>query len=104
MRDLANRFFYLLSLLATIKLIVETAAATTQVRQPRRKANDEPFLKIERLKKNLLHQLEGRTEGLEYLYLVCVPVHARISILPPERFKLAFAGNCRLSARTRNRS
>ena len=79
MRDLADRFIYLLRLLAAIKLIVETAAATTQVRQPRRKANDEPFLKIERLKKNLLHQLKRLTKRFKDFDIRFRTVHGAYS-------------------------
>ena len=79
MRDLADCFIYLLRLLAAIKLIVETAAATTQVRQPRRKANDEPFFKIERLKKNLLHQLKRLTKRFKDFDIRFRTVHGAYS-------------------------
>ena len=79
MGNLADRLIYLLCLIAPIELIVETAAATTQVRQPCRKANDKPFLQIEWLKKNLLHQLECLSKGLEDFDIGFGPIHGRDS-------------------------
>ena len=78
MRDLADCFIYLLRLLAAIKLIVETAAATTQVRQPRRKANDEPFFKIERLKKNFFISSNASPNGLKISIFGSAPFMAHI--------------------------
>ena len=40
-------------------------AATTQVRQPRSKANHKPFFQIERLKQNFLHQFKRFPKRLE---------------------------------------
>jgi hypothetical protein len=45
---------------------VEVSATTgTEVREPGSKTDYQPFLQIERLKQNLLHQLECFAEWLE---------------------------------------
>src|SRR5262249_25738909 len=79
MRNLADRLIDLPHLIVAVELIIETAAATTQIRQPRSKANDKPFFQIEWLKKNLLHQLERFSKRLEDLDVRFGPVHAEDS-------------------------
>ena len=68
MRNLADCLIQLLHAFATVVPVVETAAATsttTQIRQPRSKANHKPFLYVERLKENLFHQFERFTKRFE---------------------------------------
>jgi hypothetical protein len=76
MRNLADRVIYLLRFFAAIELIIETAAATAQVRQPGAEANYKPLLQIKRLKKDLLHQLDCFTKRLEDFNVAFGPVHS----------------------------
>src|SRR6266571_9222866 len=77
MRNLADCLIQLLHIFAPVVLIVETA--TTQVRQPRGKANHKPFLYVERLKENPLHQLERFPKRLEDFDFGFGSIHARDS-------------------------
>src|SRR3954469_25899936 len=54
---------------------VNSVESTGELCQKRGKPDDEPFLDIERLKKNLLHQLERVAKRLENLNPGFGPVH-----------------------------
>ena len=66
-------------MLAAIVLVIETATTTSQVREPRDEANHQPFFEIERLKQNLLHQLERFAERLKDFDFWFVSIHTRHS-------------------------
>ena len=58
--------------------VVVVVITTAQIREPRREADHQPFLQVERLKKNFLHQLERLAEWREDLDLVATAVHGTI--------------------------
>jgi hypothetical protein len=45
MRNLAQCLIHFLHLFAAVIAVIETAGTATQIREPRGKANDEPFFK-----------------------------------------------------------
>src|ERR1700730_8044109 len=57
---------------------IEIVITASQVGQPRGKPDHKPFLEIERLKQNLLHQVEGLPEWFEELDFHCAAVHVAI--------------------------
>ncbi|MFL6552358.1 MAG: hypothetical protein ACJ8KF_06340 [Chthoniobacterales bacterium] len=67
LRNLPDRFVQLLHLFASVIRVVEVSASTTaaKVCNPGRETDYGPFLQIERLKQNLLHQFEGLAKRLE---------------------------------------
>src|SRR5262249_36189677 len=74
--NLADRVIYLLYLFPAIGRVVKTTAAT-QACEPCGKANNKPFFHVERLKENLLHQLERLAKGLKDLNFWAGSVHGR---------------------------
>src|SRR5438445_6517795 len=76
MRNLADRFVQLMGVFAFIVRVIETTAAA-EVREPRSESNYEPFFQFERLKENLLHQLECLAKGLKDLDFWSHSVHGR---------------------------
>ena len=76
MRNLAYRFIQLVRVFALIVRVIETTAAA-EVCEPRSESNDQPFFHVERLKENLLHQLECLTKGLKDLDFWFGSVHGR---------------------------
>src|SRR5438128_4169016 len=77
MRNLADCLVELLELLTAVIPIVETSPTAAQVREPRGESNYEPFFQIERLKENLLHQLECLAKRLKDLDFWSRSVHGR---------------------------
>jgi len=81
LRNLADRFVQLMRFFALILRVVEATASSTtatEVCKPGGETDHKPFLQIERLKQNLLHQLECFAERLEDFDFRSVSVHNRV--------------------------
>ena len=71
--------FSFLHFFMAVIAVIETAATATEIREPRGKANNEPFFQIERLKQDFLHQLERFTKRPENFDSRLDSIHARHS-------------------------